>query len=295
MESNSIARADERTPSISLAAAIDRSGGQPIAVDRAAAVSEQFAAIVAHDLESSLLALTKNPELLREVGPDLNAEQQGHLAGIERATQRMGRLLTSVRNLAHASVELERVPLDAVIEEVLETLAPIAAERSAEVVIHTPLPTVIGDRSQLVQLFQNLVLNAIKYGPQRRGRVTISAKRMPGAWQISVADQGPGIAPENRTRVFEPFYRVLGAHKQPGTGLGLSICQRVAENHSGSLIVQPSTGGRGSTFLFTLPDRTLAPDGSGNGAAERSGNRAGTSAGNGAFAPPSNGAALRRA
>lgn len=219
--------------------------------------SEQFAAILAHDLESSLLALAKNAELLREVGPDLSHEQEGHLARIERTTQRMKGLLHGVRNLAQESVQLERVPLDAVVDEVLEALGPIASEHSAEVAIHAPLPTVVGDRSQLVQLFQNLISNAIKYGPAEAGRVTLSASRTPGAWRIAVADQGPGIAPEERERVFEPFYRLRRNGRRPGTGLGLAICRRVAENHGGSLIVQPAATG-GATFIFTLPDRALA-------------------------------------
>lgn len=220
------------------------------------AASEQFAAIVAHDLESSLLAVSKNAEALREVGPHLSEEQEGHLAGIERTAQRMKGLLNGVRNLQRASVELDSVALESVIAEVMETLAPLAAERGAEVVVETPLPTVIADRNQLVQLFQNLILNAIKFGPQGTGRVTLSAVSAPGAWRIAVVDHGPGIAPQERDQVFEPFSRLRATSNQPGSGLGLAICRRVAENHGGSLIVQSSPGG-GATFVFTLPELGL--------------------------------------
>lgn len=218
--------------------------------------AKQFAAIVSHDLESSLLVLAKNAEMLREVGPHLSLEQENHLAGIERTTRRMKRLLTGMRKLAASSVELEPVALEAVVEEAAETLAPLAAEASAEVALSTPMPMVIGDRNQLVELFQNLVANAIKYGPARGGRVTIGAARSPGAWSVSVTDQGPGIAPEDRNRIFEPYQRLSGASHRPGTGLGLAICRRIAENHGGALFVQPARGG-GSTFVVTLPDRLV--------------------------------------
>lgn len=215
--------------------------------------SDQFSAIVAHDLESSLLAVSKNAQLLREVGPHLTEEQENHLARIERTALRMKGLLNGVRSLARGSVELEQVSLEAVIDEVRETLAPVIAERDAAVVSESRLPTVTADHNQILQLFQNLILNAIKFGPERGGRVTVSCERWLGAWRIAVADQGPGIEPQEQEGVFEPFRRLRTGNHHPGTGLGLAICRRVADNHGGSLTIQSSPGA-GATFIFTLPD-----------------------------------------
>jgi signal transduction histidine kinase len=167
-------------------------------------------------------------------------------------------MLTGIRNFARAdaTLEIEPVPLHSVVEEVLDSLAPMVEDRSAEIVVSPGLPTVTGDRGQLVQLLQNLVSNAIKFGPEEAGRVRIGATRGEGAWRIAVTDQGPGIAPHDQERIFEPFRRLRGTGHQPGTGLGLAICKRVAENHGGALTVQtPSDGG--AKFVFTLPDRTL--------------------------------------
>lgn len=215
--------------------------------------SDQVVAMVAHDLESSLIAVTRNAELLRRAGPHLSSEQEDRLAGIERTAARMKRLLSSMRNLAQATVVIEPVALDEVMVEVRETLAPLASDRRAEIVTVAALPTVDADRSQLSQLLQNLVSNAIKFGPVREGVVTVAAERGAGAWRIAVSDQGPGIQPADRERIFEPFRRLRGSRWQPGTGLGLAICKRIAENHGGSLAVDSPTG-LGSRFVFTLPD-----------------------------------------
>ena len=106
--------------------------------------------MVAHELESSLIAVSTNAELLRRAGPELSLEQEDRLAGIERTADRMKRLLTSMKNLAQATIEIEPVPLDEVVEEVRETLLPLAAGRQAEIVSSGPLPTVLADRNQTV-------------------------------------------------------------------------------------------------------------------------------------------------
>lgn len=221
---------------------------------------EHFVATVSHDLQSSLLVLTNNLELLRASYPHLSLDQEDHLTRIERTTQRMQRLLLSVRNYAWANGELElsRIPLEEVVENSVEMLAQAIEQHSAQVVVEGPLPTITGDREQLVQLFENLLSNAIKFGP-RRALVTVSADRNGGYWRVKVADHGPGIAPENYDRVFEPFRRLRETGHVNGTGLGLTICMRVARNHGGCLAIEPTEGG-GATFVVTLPDRRLDAD-----------------------------------
>lgn len=216
---------------------------------------EGYLAAVSHELESSLLVLTSSLELLRESRPVESFEQEEHLKRIDESAQRMKRLLSGVRRFAWAKREMEmsRFPLAGVVDEALEMLAHVITERRAQVIVPETLPVVHGDRDQVVQLVQNLLSNAIKFGPER-GRVTISASRVGRDWVIAIEDDGPGILPENREQVFEPFRRLLETRHVEGTGLGLAICRRVAENHAGSLTIEASETG-GAKFLFTLPDR----------------------------------------
>lgn len=212
--------------------------------------------MVAHDLESSLLAASAHVEMLRTADPHLSPEQEDHLARITRSLARMRRLSVGARQYARAGTEaqLESVALDGLVQEVLETLAPLIADRQAKVVVTPELPVVEADRTQLGQLLENLLSNAIKFGPRRGGYVTLSVARARAGWRIAVSDQGPGLAVEDRERVFEAFQRLEGSRREPGSGLGLAICQRVAQAHGGTLRVD-GRGRRGATFVFTLPDR----------------------------------------
>lgn len=202
-----------------------------------------------------MLVIAKNAELLRESGAELEFDQEDSLERIERTAARMARLLSGVRSYARADIELEHeeVPFAAVVDEVVQTLAPLIDERRARVAVETELPVVTGDRNQLVDLVQNLVSNAIKFGPPSGGIVSINAGMVDGWWRVAVSDRGPGIAQQHYERIFEPFRRLREGAKQPGTGLGLAICKRVAENHGGSLAVQGNRFG-GATFVLTLPD-----------------------------------------
>lgn len=244
-------------------------GGDTGAVGRPSGTSdidvEHFVAAVAHDLESSLLVLTNNLELLRASGSPLSPEQEDNLERIGRTTQRMKRLLSSVRNFtwANGELELSRVSLEEIVQESVEMLAQPIDEQSAQVVVEGPLPTVSGDRDQLLQLFQNLLSNAVKFGP-KRGQVDISAERNGGDWQVKIADEGPGIAPENYDRVFEPFRRLRETGHVQGSGLGLTICMRVVRNHGGSLAIEPSEVG-GASFIVTIPDREPDSDADASG------------------------------
>jgi signal transduction histidine kinase len=217
---------------------------------------ERFSAILSHEIESSLLVASKYAEMLRDAPAGLDEEQADHLDRITRAVERMQRLTTSVRQWTRADAELlmlDRVPLDDVLDEVLETLAPVIDEREAVVLRDSELPVVVGDRGQLGELLQNLISNAVKFGPRHGGRVTVTAQRGPGMWRIAVSDQGPGISKDDHERIFEPFRRLRGTGHLPGTGLGLAIARKIAENHGGRLTVRSRFGG-GATFAFTVAD-----------------------------------------
>jgi light-regulated signal transduction histidine kinase (bacteriophytochrome) len=134
-----------------------------------------------------------------------------------------------------------------VLQKALANLAFAINVRNA-VITTGPLPTVGADDMQLIQLFQNLVDNAIKYCI-RQPRVHISSERKDGLWLFSVGDNGIGIKPEQFGRIFEVFQRLHSRDEYPGTGVGLSICKKIVERHGGRIWVE------GSTFFFTIPQQ----------------------------------------
>ena len=120
--------------------------------------------------------------------------------------------------------------------------------------MYDELPTVMGDRSQLVQLMQNLIGNALKYRDNAPPRVHVSAVHNGNEWVISVRDNGIGIQPKNYEKIFEVFQRLHNQQEYPGSGIGLAVCRRVVHRHGGRIWVE-SEPGHGSTFYFTIPER----------------------------------------
>ena len=117
---------------------------------------------------------------------------------------------------------------------------------------HDPLPTVFADGSQLVQLFQNLVGNAVKYHGAEPPRIHVSAKHDGDEWIFSVQDNGLGIDPKYFEKVFVMFQRLHGREEFSGTGIGLTVCKKIVERHGGRIWVESELG-KGSTFYFALP------------------------------------------
>jgi light-regulated signal transduction histidine kinase (bacteriophytochrome) len=143
------------------------------------------------------------------------------------------------------------VACEAALARALGNLQAAIAESGAEI-RHDPLPVLPGDESQLTQLFQNLVGNAVKFRRSDPPRVRISASRENGDWRFSVADNGIGIDPQFFDRVFIIFQRLHGREEFPGTGIGLALCKKIIERHRGRIWIE-SEPGRGATFHFTLP------------------------------------------
>ncbi|HIE30943.1 MAG TPA: GHKL domain-containing protein, partial [Methanosarcinales archaeon] len=138
-----------------------------------------------------------------------------------------------------------------VLEQTLANLQMAIEDRGA-VITHDALPTVMADDSQLVQLFQNLIENAIKFQSEDPPRIHISAEQKGDEWVFSVADNGIGIEPEFFDRIFVIFQRLHGVDEYSGTGIGLAVCKKIVERHGGHIWVE-SEPGKGSTFYFTIP------------------------------------------
>jgi light-regulated signal transduction histidine kinase (bacteriophytochrome) len=138
-----------------------------------------------------------------------------------------------------------------VLEEALDNLGIALRESGAEI-RRDPLPTLTVDRSQMVQLFQNLVGNALKFRGGERTRIRVSARQNGEEWIFSVADNGIGIDPKYFDRIFTIFQRLHGKIEYPGTGIGLAICKKIVERHGGRIWLESELG-KGCTFFFTLP------------------------------------------
>jgi light-regulated signal transduction histidine kinase (bacteriophytochrome) len=143
------------------------------------------------------------------------------------------------------------VNCESLVQKAVLNLSAAIRESGAEV-SHSTLPVVQGDDSQLTQLFQNLIDNAIKYRNEKSPRVWIECEPQEGVWLFSVKDNGIGIEPQYAERIFVLFRRLHGKTEYAGTGIGLAICKKIVERHGGKIWVE-SEAGKGSNFKFTLP------------------------------------------
>ncbi|ADD07622.1 sensor box histidine kinase (plasmid) [Natrialba magadii ATCC 43099] len=216
---------------------------------------EQFAYAVSHDLQEPLRMVTSYLQLLdQRYGDALGEDGEEFIEFAVDGAERMRAMIDGLLEYSRVETQgepFEPVDLDAILEEVRDDLQLRIAETEAEITADD-LPTVAGDASQLRQVFQNLLNNAIEYSGDEPPRIDIDAERVGGQWQITVSDHGIGINPDNQDRVFEVFQRLHTSNEHPGTGIGLALCQRIVERHDGELWVE-SEPGDGSAFSFTLP------------------------------------------
>lgn len=216
---------------------------------------EAFAYSVSHDLRAPLRAMSGFSEALAEdCAGRLDAQCLDYVERIAAAAKRMDRLIEDL--LAYSRIGRDDVPLGAVdlagvMDDVRAQLAPALAERGAELAVGA-MPKVIGNRTLLMQVMTNLVANAVKFVPDgRRPVVRVGAAGGDGYVRITVEDNGIGVAPEHRERIFEVFQRLNAASRYPGTGIGLAIVRRAVQRMGGRAGVD-SRPGEGSRFWIEM-------------------------------------------
>ena len=216
---------------------------------------EQFAYVASHDLQEPLRMVATYTQLLAERYQgklDADADKYIHYAvdGALRM-QVLVRDLLAFSRVGRQGTELAAIDCSRVMETALQNLEAAIQESGARVV-YQQLPTVTADGSQLLQVLQNLIANAIKFRGKEPPVIQISCEKKPREWMFAVADNGIGIAPEHAQTIFVIFKRLHTRSEYPGSGIGLSICKKIVEHHGGRIWVE-SAPGLGCTFYFTLP------------------------------------------
>ena len=159
--------------------------------------------------------------------------------------------LLEFSRVATRAKEPEPTDSELVLDQVLSNLELYIKQNKATV-SHDPLPEVMADNTQLAQVFQNLVINGIKFHGEEAPKIHISAEKKESEWLFSVQDNGIGIDPQYSEKIFEVFKRLHTKEEYQGTGIGLAICKKIVERHAGRIWVESALG-EGATFYFTLP------------------------------------------
>jgi PAS domain S-box-containing protein len=218
---------------------------------------EQFAYVASHDLQEPLRAVVGFLQLIQSRYGDQIDEKGRHF--IERSVQagnRMQRLIRELLTLSRVNTKGEAfapTDLNHIVKNALENLQTIIREKNLDITC-AALPVLTVDASQIQRLFQNLIMNAVKYNQSPKPVIDIDCRERDDVYQFFVKDNGIGISPEFHQRIFMLFQRLHTESEYPGTGLGLALCKKIIERHGGKIWVE-SQGEKGSTFNFTLPKR----------------------------------------
>lgn len=216
---------------------------------------EQFAYAASHDLKEPLRMITGYLDMLTvEHGEALGPQAHDCVRHAVEGAARMRTLIEGLLAYSRAGTrapELGLVELELVLAEVRDNLASALAESEGELDADE-LPVVRADRTQMLQLFQNLVSNALKFRTAQPARVRIRASADGPFWRFEVADNGIGIEEPFRERVFGMFQRLHGGNRYPGSGIGLALCRRIVERHGGKIHAESSPEG-GTRIVFLLP------------------------------------------
>ncbi len=217
---------------------------------------EQFAYVASHDLQEPLRMVASYMQLLeRRYKGKLDQDADEFIGYAVDGAGRMQRLINDLLGYSRLGTHgqaFTSISSQAALDQALDNLG-VSLQESQAKVTHDPLPEVKGDQAQLVQLFQNLVGNAVKFHARKAPRVHVSAVPNDKEWVFSVRDNGIGIDPQYAERIFIIFQRLHDRSQYTGTGIGLAICKKIVQRHGGRIWVE-SEPGKGATFYFTLPN-----------------------------------------
>ena len=215
---------------------------------------QQFAYVASHDLQEPLRMVASYTQLLgKRYQGKLDKDADEFIGYAVDGATRMQRLIRDLLEYSRVGAEnksFEPTDCELVFRQVLDNLSASIRERHAEVT-HDPLPTVHANPTHLMQLFQNLIGNALKFQGDAPARIHVGVRALPDGWEFSVRDNGVGMPSDQLGRIFSIFQRLHGQSEYPGTGIGLAICKRIVEKYGGKIRVE-SEPGTGSIFFFTL-------------------------------------------
>jgi light-regulated signal transduction histidine kinase (bacteriophytochrome) len=218
---------------------------------------EQFTYIASHDLKEPLRMISSFTQLLEKRYKDkIDEDANDFIKFITEGVVRMQDLINSLlaySRIGKLSKEFEKIDLNDVLKNVIDNLQQLINETNAEV-IYDSLPSLFVDKNQLLQVFQNLISNAIKFHGKESPQVRVSARPDNQCWVFSIRDNGIGIDPKDFERIFIIFQRLHAKDEYDGTGIGLAICKKIIEHHSGKIWVESEVG-KGSTFYFSIPNK----------------------------------------
>jgi PAS domain S-box-containing protein len=222
---------------------------------RSNAELEQFAYIASHDLQAPLQTIGNYSKLLqRRYQNKLDEKADKFLYYIVDSAQRMQNQIEDLLEYSRIGKQnrnYETIDSQLILDKAIANLRLLIDKNKAQINIFNPLPTLVVDSNQILLLWQNLIANAIKYRTEEPPTIDISAKHQGNFWLFKITDNGIGIDPKYYQRIFQIFQRLHTQEEYPGTGIGLAICQRIVENHKGSIWVE-SNGENGSAFCFTI-------------------------------------------
>jgi len=214
---------------------------------------EEYALRVAHDLQAPLRMVSAYTRMLAKRPQD--AESADLMVSAEEGVRRMEGLIRHLLDYARLEAnpaKFERVDIASVLEQALANLK-LAIQESGARVTHDKMPAIQGDPTQLAEVFQNLVGNALRYRSHAPPVIHIGAEKRAGEWRFSVHDNGSGIPAEQVRRLFRPLERMARNGIEPGAGLGLAIAKKIVTRHGGRIWAESEVG-KGTTFHFTLPE-----------------------------------------
>lgn len=217
---------------------------------------KEYAYVASHDLQEPLRMVSSYLQLLEQRYRDrLDKDAQEFITYAVDGSIRMKKLVESLLEYSRVDTHsrFEKTDCNTLIKSVLDNLK-VAIEKNGAEITYNNLPEVMGDSTQLTQLFQNLISNAIKFRSDISPRIHIGVESRGGEWLFSIQDNGIGIDPKNFERIFLLFQRLHTPNEYPGVGVGLAVCKKIVERHGGKIWVE-SQPGKGSTFFFTIPEK----------------------------------------